>query len=91
MICSLPAANRDHSFVDDPDRLDVTREAAGHVAFGHGVHHCLGAPLARMELRMALPALFRRFPGLALADPYERTDFRRFSVVFGLNSLRVTW
>ncbi|MFE0155081.1 cytochrome P450 [Nonomuraea sp. NPDC059007] len=91
VICSLPAANRDHAFVAEPDRLDVTRESAGHVAFGHGVHHCLGAPLARMEMRIALPALLRRFPGLALADPFEQTSFRTFSVAFGLNALRVTW
>ncbi|MFC4013648.1 cytochrome P450 [Nonomuraea purpurea] len=90
VICSLPAANRDPAFIGDPDRLDVTREAAGHVAFGHGLHHCLGAPLARMEMRIAFPLLLQRFPGLALADPYEQVDFRVFSFVFGLNSLRVT-
>ncbi|MFI6904840.1 cytochrome P450 [Nonomuraea sp. NPDC050394] len=91
VICSLPAANRDPAFVGDPDALDLTRGAAGHVAFGHGVHHCLGAPLARMEMRIALPALLRRFPGLAPAEPYEEGDFRAFSIVYGLNSLRVTW
>ncbi|MFC5744724.1 cytochrome P450 [Actinomadura rugatobispora] len=91
VICSLPAANRDSALVGDPDRLDVTREVAGHVAFGHGVHHCLGAPLARMEMRIAFPALLQRFPGLALAEPYEQVDFRVLSVVFGLNSLQVTW
>ena len=56
----------------DPETLDVTRGAAGHVAFGHGVHHCLGAPLARMEMRIAFPALLRRFPGLALDVPSRR-------------------
>ncbi|MFI7610881.1 cytochrome P450 [Nonomuraea terrae] len=91
VICSFPAANRDPGFVDDPETLDVTRGAAGHVAFGHGVHHCLGAPLARMEMRIAFPALLRRFPGLALADPYEPVDFRVFSLVYGVHTLRVTW
>jgi cytochrome P450 len=91
VMCSLPAANRDRAVIDDPDTLDITRGAAGHVAFGHGVHHCLGAPLARMEMRLAFPALLRRFPGLALADPSERADFRAFSIVYGLNSLQVTW
>ncbi|MFI9550616.1 cytochrome P450 [Nonomuraea endophytica] len=62
VICSFPAANRDPAFIDDPETLDLTRGAAGHVAFGHGVHHCLGAPLARMEMRIAFPALLRRFP-----------------------------
>ncbi|GII60896.1 cytochrome P450 [Sphaerisporangium krabiense] len=91
LICSLPAANRDPAFVHDPETLDVTRAAAGHLAFGHGVHHCLGAPLARMEMRIAFPALLRRFPGLALADPDEQADFRIFTTVYGVNALRVTW
>jgi cytochrome P450 len=89
VIPSLPAANRDGDFIEHPDTLDITRGAPKHVAFGHGVHHCLGAPLARMEMRIAFPALLRRFPDLALAD--EQVDFRVFSAVFGLNSLRVTW
>jgi cytochrome P450 len=91
VIPSIPAANRDGSFIDDPETLDITRGAIGHVAFGHGVHHCLGAPLARMEMRIAFPALLRRFPGLALADPDADPAFRVFSVVFGLKSLPVTW
>ncbi len=91
VFCSFPAANRDPAFVDDPETLDITRGAAGHVAFGHGVHHCLGAPLARMEMRIAFPALLRRFPGLALADPAEPVDFRVFSLVYGVRTLRVTW
>ncbi|WP_238501568.1 cytochrome P450 [Streptosporangium sp. KLBMP 9127] len=91
VLLSLPAANRDPAFIDDPDTLDITRGATGHVAFGHGVHHCLGAPLARMEMRIAFPALLRRFPGLALADPDEQLDFRVFSLVYGLHALRVTW
>lgn len=91
VICSFPAANRDPAFIDDPETLDITREAAGHVAFGHGVHHCLGAPLARMEMRIAFPALLRRFPGLALADPDDQVDFRVFSLVYGLHALWVTW
>ncbi|MFC5830938.1 cytochrome P450 [Nonomuraea insulae] len=91
VMCSLPAANRDPAFIDDPGTLDITRGAAGHAAFGHGVHHCLGAPLARMEMRIAFPALLRRFPGLALADPDEQADFRAFSIVYGVHTLRVTW
>ncbi|RBQ18767.1 cytochrome P450 [Spongiactinospora rosea] len=91
VICSFPAANRDPAFIDDPATLDITRGAAGHVAFGHGVHHCLGAPLARMEMRIAFPELLRRFPGLALADPHEQAEFRAFSIVYGLRALQVTW
>jgi cytochrome P450 len=91
MLPSLPAANRDPAFTGNPDDLDITRPIAGHLAFGHGVHHCLGAPLARMEMRIAFPALLRRFPGLALADPDTHAEFRVFSIVFGLKSLHVTW
>lgn len=91
LIPSLPAANRDPGFIKDAETLDVTRGAAGHVAFGHGVHHCLGAPLARMEMRIAFPALLQRFPGLALADQDLRPDFRIYNAVYGLHSLPVTW
>jgi cytochrome P450 len=88
---SLVAANRDAALVEDPDRLDITRGAMGHVAFGHGVHHCLGAPLARMEMRTAFPALLRRFPELALAVPVEDVPFRPHHFIYGLQSLPVTW
>jgi cytochrome P450 len=91
VILALAAANRDPRVVPDGDRLDITRDAAGHVAFGHGVHHCLGAPLARMEMRTAFPALLRRFPGLKLAVPFEEVGFRAFHFIYGLQSLPVTW
>jgi cytochrome P450 len=91
VILALAAANRDPRYLPDGDRLDVTRDAAGHVAFGHGVHHCLGAPLARMEMRTAFPALLRRFPDLALAVPFEEVPFRAFHFIYGLQSLPVTW
>lgn len=91
VFASLPSGNRDPSFVDTPDVLDVRRGAPGHLAFGHGVHHCLGAPLARMEMRIAFPALFRRFPGLALAEDFEDVEFRSFHFIYGLRSLTVRW
>ena len=91
VILALASANRDPRFLADGDRLDVTRDAAGHVAFGHGVHHCLGAPLARMEMRIAFPALLRRFPRLALAVPFDEVQFRAFHFIYGLRSLPVTW
>jgi cytochrome P450 len=91
VVLSLPAANRDPEIGDDLDTLDVTRAITRHVAFGHGVHHCIGAPLARTELRIALPALLRRFPSLALADPGAEIDFRSYNVVYGVRSLPVTW
>ncbi len=55
------------------------------------MHHCLGAPLARMEMRIAFPALLRRFPRLALAVPYEDIGFRAHHFVYGLHALPVTW
>ena len=91
LAVSRPSADRDRALVEDPDRLDVGRAAGHHVAFGHGVHHCLGAPLARMEMATAFPALLRRFPTLASASPFEDVDFRSASVVYGLRSLPVTW
>jgi cytochrome P450 len=89
VMCALPAANRDPEVVDDPDRLDITRGTGGHAAFGHGLHHCLGAPLARMEMRTAFPALFARFPGLR--EVGDDVHFRSFHVVYGLTELQVAW
>jgi oxidation protein CepF len=74
-----------------PDRFDVTRRPTPHVAFGHGIHHCLGAPLARMEMRIALPALFRRFPGLHPTIPLDEIPFRSMSSIYGVDKLPVTW
>ncbi|HVH23711.1 MAG TPA: cytochrome P450 [Pseudonocardia sp.] len=91
VLCALPTANRDPALITDPERLDVRRGAPGHVAFGHGVHHCLGAPLARMEMRIAFPALLRRFPTLALAVPEPELAFRAHHFVYGLHELPVTW
>lgn len=69
---ALAAANRDPEVFPDPDRFDITRDVSRHLAFGHGVHHCLGAPLARLQAEIAFVHVLRRFPGLRLADP-ERT------------------
>ncbi|HYZ69073.1 MAG TPA: cytochrome P450 [Mycobacterium sp.] len=91
VFVSLPSGNRDPDFIDSPELLDIRRGAAGHLAFGHGVHHCLGAPLARMEMRIAFPALLRRFPSLALAEDFAEVPFRSFHFIYGLKSLEVTW
>jgi cytochrome P450 len=88
---SLPSGNRDGGFIDSPDVLDIARGAPGHLAFGHGVHHCLGAPLARMEMRIAFPALLRRFPNLALAEDFSDVQFRSWNFIYGLKSLEVSW
>ena len=91
VFASLPSGNRDGQFIDDPDTFDIGRGAPGHLAFGHGVHHCLGAPLARMEMQIAFPALLHRFPTLALAEEFEDVQFRSFHFIYGLKSLEVTW
>ncbi|HUO41048.1 MAG TPA: cytochrome P450 [Mycobacterium sp.] len=91
VVLSLPSGNRDPEFLAAPDTLDVARGRPGHLAFGYGVHHCLGAPLARMEMRIAFPALLRRFPGLALAEPLADVHYRAFHFIYGVRSLNVTW
>ena len=88
----LPAtssANRDPAQFRDPDRLNLGRDASGHVAFGHGVHYCLGAPLARMEAEVALGALLARFPEISLARPPQELRWRPVSLMNGLESLPV--
>lgn len=88
---SMPSGNRDADFIDSPELLDIRRGAPGHLAFGHGVHHCLGAPLARMEMRIAFPALLRRFPNLTLAEDFTDVAFRTWNFIYGLKSLEVSW
>lgn len=91
VTCSLPMANRDPALLPDADRLDVTREPVPHVAFGHGIHHCLGASLARLELRTVYTLLWQRFPTLRLADPQQETTFRLTTPAYGLTRLMVAW
>jgi cytochrome P450 len=91
VFVSLPSGNRDSDFIDAPEVFDIHRGAMGHLAFGHGVHHCLGAPLARMEMRVAFPALLQRFPALALAEDFDDVQFRSFHFIYGLKSLAVKW
>ncbi len=91
VMCSLSGADRDDLIGDDPDRLDPARTPnRNHMAFGFGIHRCIGAELARMELRTAYPALVRRFPAMAPAVPPAELNFRRASIVFGLDALPVT-
>lgn len=84
----LGAANRDPEAFSDPDRLDFSRNPNPHVAFGAGIHFCVGAPLARREMRIGLNALFRRLPGLALR---ERPRWRDAYHFHGLEALKVRW
>ncbi|MFD0273204.1 cytochrome P450 [Kitasatospora sp. NPDC127111] len=96
VIAMLSTANRDEELFGTPgarpvDELDVDRDARRHVAFGFGVHQCLGQPLARAELQIALATLFRRLPGLRLAAPDAEPAFRTDSLIYGLRELPVTW
>jgi cytochrome P450 len=89
VLISLLAANRDERQFADPDRLDITRPPGAHLAFGHGIHHCLGAPLARLEGQIAIGALLRRFPGLALAAEPGDLRWRDSTLMRGLHELPV--
>jgi len=88
---SVSAANRDPLKFPDPDTLDLQRKATGHLAFGHGAHQCLGQQLARVEMRVAFPALFGRFPTLRLAVPPEDVPLRDAMNIHGVHQLPVTW
>ncbi|MGK3990143.1 cytochrome P450 [Sorangium sp. So ce136] len=92
VILSYNTANRDPERFADPDTLDIQRQAIGHLAFGHGIHVCLGQQLARIEMRVALPALVKRFPTLRLDVAAEDVDLRPETAdIFGVKSLPVTW
>lgn len=88
---SLPAANRDPARFDNPDVLDLSRHASGHLTFGHGYHACIGQHLARVEMRVALPALLRRFPTLQLATSPDEVPLRSDMIVYGVHQLPITW
>jgi cytochrome P450 len=91
VVASLAAANRDPEHFDRPGELDLEREPSQHVAFGHGVHQCLGQQLARVEMELAFPALFRRFPTLRLAVPPEQVPLREDMLIYGVHALPLTW
>lgn len=91
VLCSLSGANRDPALCADPELFDPTREPTPHLAFGYGVHRCLGSELARMELRIAYPALLRRFPAVRLDRPLSEISFREYSLVFGVQELPLAW
>ncbi|WP_336053794.1 cytochrome P450 family protein [Streptomyces sp. CA2R101] len=85
VLVSFGGANRDPVKFEDPGRLDITRESNQHLAFSHGIHHCLGAPLARMEAQVAIGTLVRRFPDMRLAGPVRW----RANIMRGLHELPV--
>ncbi|WP_433274449.1 cytochrome P450 [Pseudonocardia xinjiangensis] len=91
IIAAGESANRDAAAFTAPDELDIKREPNHHLAFGFGVHQCLGQPLARLELQIAYPALLRRFPELRVAVPEEEIRYRDKMIVYGVQALPVSW
>jgi cytochrome P450 len=87
VICHLAGVNRDSRLGARMDAFDLSRPVTSHLAFGHGFHRCVGAELARMELRTAFPAISQRFPALTLAT--EKVDYRKMSIVYGVDALPV--
>ncbi|MFH8568335.1 cytochrome P450 [Streptomyces sp. NPDC017993] len=92
VVVAVPSANRDEDVFADADRLDVCRpNAQHHVAFGYGIHQCLGQALARVELQVVIGTLLRRFPTLRPAVPVEDIPFRSDMAIYGCHALPVTW
>jgi cytochrome P450 len=91
VVVSLLAANHDPRRFDNPDTLDIHRNARGHLSFGHGVHQCLGQQLARIEMRAGFHGLLRRLPTLALAIPAGEVKLRTDMNIYGVHELPVTW
>ncbi|WP_327379491.1 MULTISPECIES: cytochrome P450 [unclassified Streptomyces] len=91
VLVALGSADRDPGRYPDPDTFDIRREAQGHLAFGHGIHFCLGAPLARMEGRIAIAALLERCPGLARDPEGGEPDWLPGLLLRGVRRLPVRW
>jgi cytochrome P450 len=91
VLLNLWAANHDESVLPDPERFDVTRRPNPHLALGYGPRFCIGAPLARIELRAVFARLFARFPTLRLAVPLDRLRLQRDVIMGGFADLPVTW
>ncbi|WP_405818110.1 cytochrome P450 [Streptomyces sp. NBC_01390] len=89
VLVALGAANRDPERFPSPDQLNLDRDAAGHLAFGHGIHRCVGAPLAKAEADIALRAILTRFPRLRLAVPPDQLQWRHTRLVRGLTALPI--
>jgi len=87
----LASANRDAAVFPEPDTIDLSRQGARHLAFGDGIHQCLGQMLARIELQAAFAALLRRLPDLALAVPFEALRFKDDMQIYGVHALPVRW
>ncbi|MFE3519519.1 cytochrome P450 [Streptomyces sp. NPDC059166] len=91
ILCLGLAANRDPEVFPEPEKLDIRRGSRKHLGFGHGVHHCIGADLARLELEIVWSKLFQRIPTLKLAKPFLDIPRKEGAVIYGLWELPVTW
>jgi cytochrome P450 len=91
LVAALSSGNRDESVFGDPDRIDLERGATAHLAFGYGIHQCLGQQLARVELQEVFARLHQRIPTLRLAVPFEDIEFKNDALVYGVRTLPVTW
>jgi len=91
IVSSLPVANFDPVAFPNPTKVDITRDARHHHAFGWGPHQCIGQQLARIELQVAYPTLLRRIPTLKLAVPFSQLRFKHDSLAYGIEELPVTW
>jgi len=91
IVMLIPTANRDPVAFPQPNELDLRRTGRHHLAFGHGLHQCIGQHLARLELQITYPTLLRRIPTLKLAVPMSDLTFRRNDGVHGVRSLPITW
>jgi cytochrome P450 len=91
VLMNLPAGNWDASFADHPDAFDIDRNTRGHLGFGFGVHQCIGANLARVELQVAFATLARRLPALRLAVAPEELRFQNEQEIYGIHELPVAW
>jgi cytochrome P450 len=89
VFVALSGANRDPARFGDPEGLNLGRDSSGHLAFGHGIHYCVGAPLARLEAEIAFAALLERFGGMRLAVPAESLRWRPSTLIHGLEALPV--
>jgi cytochrome P450 len=91
LVAALGAGNRDASVYSEPDAIDLQRKAKTHLAFGFGIHQCVGQQLARVELQEVYARLFRRIPSLKLAVPFDAVEFKDKALVYGVEKLPVTW
>ncbi|WBQ07623.1 cytochrome P450 [Kribbella sp. CA-293567] len=91
LVAALSSGNRDEVAFPDPGRIDLSRKASAHLAFGFGPHQCLGQQLARIELQEVYTRLYRRIPSLRLAVPFEEIKFKDNTLVYGVTALPVTW